>query len=909
MAFLISNKDIEKIASFDITNTHNLYDPKFGSAGSIELDCVTCGMKGELCMGHHASMSLGTSMFHPLVYKNAELILNNTCLNCGTKLPPIIKVKSRKCIKCQTKSFGDYIIKSTNLEYAVRINKKNYIAASDILENILPDGYIVSKILVPPINMRNTEDMEWSSDLNKLYQQLIYLIENNKYSSPSSDDDEDAKPKKKDTLNVPIMYTKIVGAFRKDGVLGIMSGKEGIFRKIMLGKRVNSCARAVIVGDPSIELDEIAIPKLIYRGIKVKIFCNTENIKTVKNMASNDLIWWENTEDNVKPNNIMTGITYERLLQNGDLLLLNRQPSLSRHSMMCFRVKLRNDDYNVFGINPQVTSPFNADFDGDEMNVFFMKNRAEMIELCHLSKCVVDTDKKKVVVVPVQDLVTGCYIMSLQDEQVDKKTWDQCIVFLYNNRWKSMPGTTRDLLSMCIENYDGKSVLTKKEIVKFIYDIDGQKALNMLQKLQSVVLLWLSYRGLTVSLKSIVTPTIYKRKNESYDVFKERCEKYAEKRLSGTDIMHIIKSGAKGTVLHASHMAVALGQQKIKGKQDIFCKNSYYSGLTPNEFFGHQMAAREGVVSTGVGTATTGYLNRKACKILADIKLQYNGTLADNFGISSFTIGDKPATKKIDLNTSQQKTPISVPNMSPPKITVVDISDTQVPILGRGYARPESIKRQEKHVHNESKEKPTLAAVNPLSFKDILQGTIIIDKKYNLTLLESDNTDKQIQQYCYSISKPNTWVSDFEVRAAENINIDGKFYKIQIYGKSGNNIILQYPGSNKNIDVIKLYTEYGNHYKCLDININNNYDLLYHDNITIETGSGGDCFFFCLAYATKHGKKNQKKADEIRMQVAEYLLNNYKEIETYNLKDGSQFTMTLKEHINELIQNAKNANT
>ena len=638
MVFLISNEDINKIASFDITETHDLYDPRFGSAGSMELDCLTCGMKGELCMGHHASMSLGTSMFHPLVYKKAELILNKTCLNCGTELPEVIKVKSRKCIKCKTQSFGDYVIKKDNLEYAVRLNRKSYLATSDIPENILPKGYIVSKILVPPINIRNTEDMEWSSNMNKLYQQLIYLIEHDKYctkDNSSEDNEENKKKKKKDVLNVSVMYTKIVGAMKKDGVLGIMSGKDGIFRKIMLGKRVNFCARAVVVGDPSIELDEIAVPKIIHNTIRVKIFCTILNIKMIKSMASKNLIWWKDTDDNVKPNNIMTGIIYERLLQNGDLLLLNRQPSLSRYSLMCFRVKLRDDNYNVFGINPQVTTPFNADFDGDEMNVFFMENKAEMIELCHLSKCVVNNDTDKTVIVPVQDVVTGCYIMSLHDEPVDKKLWDECV---HTNNVKY---TTRSLLSICIPSYDGKTVLTKKEITKIIHDMTlsqgGQYALNMLQKLQSVVLLWLSHRGLTIPLRSIITSTISKFENESSDTFKERCEKYAEEKISGTDIMHIIKSGAKGSILHASHIAVALGQQKIMGRDGIFCKSSYTSGLTPDEFFGHQMAAREGVVSTGVSTATTGYINRKACKILADVRLQYNDTLADKFGISSFT--------------------------------------------------------------------------------------------------------------------------------------------------------------------------------------------------------------------------------------------------------------------------------
>lgn len=98
----------------------------------------------------------------------------------------------------------------------------------------------------------------------------------------------------------------------------------------------------------------------------------------------------------------------------------------------------------------------------------------------------------------------------------------------------------------------------------------------------------------------------------------------------------MIESGAKGSEVHASHMAVAIGQQYIGGKEGVFCERPYSKGLTQREFFGHQMAAREGVVSTGVGTASTGYLNRRACKIIADLKLQYNGIVADGNLLSSF---------------------------------------------------------------------------------------------------------------------------------------------------------------------------------------------------------------------------------------------------------------------------------
>ena len=190
---------------------------------------------------------------------------------------------------------------------------------------------------------------------------------------------------------------------------------------------------------------------------------------------------------------------------------------------------------------------------------------------------------------------------------------------------------------MCIKNYDG-SILDKKKLKSLLSEghID-------LYALQLVVIRWLSTYGLTVPLESLAIANSPKRiKGESPDTFGDRCLSYVKHKMSNNEasygLMSMINSGAKGSAVHASHMAISIGQQYIGGKEGMFCERSYSRGLTPKEFFGHQMAAREGVVSTGVSTATTGYLNRRACKIMADLKVQYNGTVADEVMISSFNI-------------------------------------------------------------------------------------------------------------------------------------------------------------------------------------------------------------------------------------------------------------------------------
>lgn len=623
---LLSDEDISRIAAFDITDNLDLYDPRFGNAGSVEVVCPTCNMRGEVCMGHHASLSLGISMFHPLVYKNAEKIINRKCFNCFLVPPGVSKSKIRVC-PCGEIKHGDYVIYEKNLSVAVRPNRKVSKPAGSIPDKMLPEGYIISKILVPPIHLRTPENMEWPSEVHKLYEQLIKSV------------------KSKNTLEICYMYRSIISSPNKKGIIGIMSGKNGIFRKIMMGKRVESSARAVVVGDPSIMLDELAVPKVIFDSIRVNVVCTRQNIMFLKGLADRNTLWWGGTDDNVSSFNILVGMSFSRGLQNGDFVLLNRQPSLSRFSLMCFKVRARTDNYGVFGINPQVTAPFNADFDGDEMNAFFMSNTAEMDVLCGLSKCVTDDCGTIAVVQPVQDLVTGCYLMSCNKQNlVSKSMWDDCVLYcsICNNNTVCVDDvsnhTVLDVLYLCIPEYDG-SVLNKKRIMEIICKQEsGESALHMLYALQLVVDRWISVYGLTVPIKSVVSSTpVTRRNNENPDVFRERCQKaILNSKLSETSLMTMINSGAKGSIVHASHMAVAIGQQYISGKEGVFCSKSYSQGLTPDEFFGHQMAAREGVVSTGISTAVTGYLNRRACKILADTRVQYNCTVADRFGVSSY---------------------------------------------------------------------------------------------------------------------------------------------------------------------------------------------------------------------------------------------------------------------------------
>ena len=597
---LLPDRLVERAAAFDISSTLDLHDPRFGNAGNNDAPCPTCGMRCDVCMGHHALLSLGMHMFHPLMYKESQKLINSTCLSCNKRLFKASKARARMCPECSTVNHGDYVIYANDMRVAVRAGDPEHrIHAHSVPEGLLPDGYITSNVLVPPIYLRTPEGIEWPTEIQRLYEQLVAAV--------------------RTQTNVCVTYCKTIGALRKEGITGIMSGKGGVFRQLMMGKRVELSARAVIVGDPSLALDQVAVPKAVADLVKIRVSCTKYNEGRLKSMASSKLLLWEGTNDTVEPANVLQGMSFQRPLEDGDLTMLNRQPSLSRVSLMCFRVVIRSDSERVFAINPQITPPFNADFDGDEMNIFFMSDKAEMMELCSVYECARP-------LLPVQDVVTGCYLMSEKDAPVSDSVWGDCMT--YANGWHTPKRrTTFGLLSMCIRGYDGSRLY--KSSFRHLQHVD-------IHLLQQVVERWMSARGLTVSLRSLVARPVTRGSNETTDAFKERCVLRVREDMSGTGIMSMIDSGAKGSAVHASHMAVAIGQQYIGGKEGVFCEMPYSRGLKPEEFFGHQMAAREGVVSTGISTASTGYLNRRACKTIADLKFQYNGTVADQDQVSSF---------------------------------------------------------------------------------------------------------------------------------------------------------------------------------------------------------------------------------------------------------------------------------
>lgn len=210
-----------------------------------------------------------------------------------------------------------------------------------------------------------------------------------------------------------------------------LKGKEGRLRGNLMGKRVDFSARTVITGDANISLDQVGVPKSIARILTYPETVTPYNIERLHQLVQNGpnehpgakyVIRTDGSRIDLRHHkrageiNLEYGWKVERHLQDGDYIIFNRQPSLHKESMMGHRVKVM--PYSTFRLNLSVTSPYNADFDGDEMNLHVPQTeetRAEVRELCMVPLNIVSPQRNGPLMGIVQDTLAGVYKMCRRD--------------------------------------------------------------------------------------------------------------------------------------------------------------------------------------------------------------------------------------------------------------------------------------------------------------------------------------------------------------------------------------------------------------------------------------------------------------------------------------------------------------
>lgn len=170
------------------------------------------------------------------------------------------------------------------------------------------------------------------------------------------------------------------------------TGKEGEIREKLIGKRVTSSARSVIGPGPYLETGQVQIPMQIVEQVPVKELVTSFNIdiftkmireglifNVVQNFGQNRKLLTKVTIQNKDTIPIFVGDYVYRPLVNGDYVIINRQPTIHKFGIMGHEVVIGNS--NNIRINPNAAAPYNADFDGDEMNVHVPQTEAARREI------------------------------------------------------------------------------------------------------------------------------------------------------------------------------------------------------------------------------------------------------------------------------------------------------------------------------------------------------------------------------------------------------------------------------------------------------------------------------------------------------------------------------------------------
>jgi len=451
-------------------------------------------------------------------------------------------------------------------------------------------------------------------------------------------------------------------------------------------------------------------------------------------------------------------------MEDGDVVLFNRQPSLHKLSIMSHRVKVMA--WRTFRFNICVCAPYNADFDGDEMNMHLPQTEEARVEadmLMGVMRNLITPRNGEPLVAASQDFLSCSYMITQKDVFLGREEFCRLCAYYGDAEeeidvpvpavvrpvelWTGkqlftalvMPNSQSDArvnFEMKEKNYDsgggmrhfckndgwvafrnGELIsgnIAKKTIgdgskTGLLYvlfrDFGERYAAAMMDRFAKFCSNYMGHhKGFSIGVND-VTPSLelqdlkYGILSDGYNKAEKSISKYQDKTLElrpGCDLLQSLEEilngilgklreeagqvamntlpwtnaprimaecGSKGSPLNISQMTSCVGQQAVGGNRILdgfvdralphfeyhsltppakgFVANSFYTGLTPTEFFFHTMGGREGLVDTAVKTAETGYMARRLMKALEDLSLRYDSTVRNSENtVVQFIYGD-----------------------------------------------------------------------------------------------------------------------------------------------------------------------------------------------------------------------------------------------------------------------------
>ena len=396
-------------------------------------------------------------------------------------------------------------------------------------------------------------------------------------------------------------------------ILEKMAKKEGLIRGNILGKRIDFSGRAVIAPDPTLNLDECVLPYIIVLEI-FKLPIAKRIIELGKFKLLNKAI--DFVDKCIELNSPVLYNICEEIIQ-GEVCILNRQPSLHRLGMLGFKIKLTLD--KVIKIHPLVCEPFNADFDGDQMAVYIPVSeeaKQEIIDKILITKNLSSPANDNLTTMPSQDIILGIYYI----------TSDQ-----YENREEGFK-----IFNECLpDDYPEVSEpVNKKKLVEILNDIKDKYpenvTMNVLDNIKKVGFKYATLMGCTMSLDDFYIEgaaeyrdSLYNEKDLRKQLMNVNSKQVNDTLREAFKYSFMVESGARGSWDQVKQMLLTRGFiSNFDGEiLPLPIKHSLLEGLTQQEFFYSTYGCRKGLLDVALNTGTSGYLSRKLIFTCANLQI------------------------------------------------------------------------------------------------------------------------------------------------------------------------------------------------------------------------------------------------------------------------------------------------
>lgn len=702
---LLSPEQVKKLSAAKIV-TPELYDidgfPVDGGLMDLRLGaidpgvrCRTCGQRFKECLGHSGSIELARPVLHIKYIPLIELCLRSFCPKCGKLTLSEEKQKefttaekakksrdAKKCPYCneilqrvKLEKPSNFTIEKKRLS-PIEIRERLVIIPDDELKKIgintrtcRPEWAVLSLLLVPSVTVRPSITLDTGErSEDDLTHKLSDIIRANQrlWENLNAGAPEVIIEDLWDLLQYHVTtffdnnVTRIPPARHRSGqplktITERIKGKEGRIRHNLAGKRVNYSARTVISPDPYVNINEVGVPFEIAKVITVAETITSLNIEEMKFLikqgekypGANYVIRIDGKKKRITEElkdelckEIQPGYKIERHLRDGDIVLFNRHPSLHKQSLMAHHVKIL--PHRTFRLHPAAAAPYNADYDGDEMNIHSPQTeeaRAEAMILLNVNNNIISAKNNMNLVGSIADAITGNYLLGmkkLQKDEADQLLYSASI--LNNLRTKEIEG--KDVFAQVIpkgssikipETLTGSSTFATEDgiMVKQIDKEFGRDyAIDSLNKAFLLGVNYLSRVGYTLSVQDL---NVSEKVKKETDIIVAQAEKktaeivkeYENRTLPllhgktleesreikilqvlnevrseigkivkahfsvESNVTKMINPGAAGSMLNITQIACCVGQQSLWHKRISFG----YNGRTLSFFMENDWAA------------------------------------------------------------------------------------------------------------------------------------------------------------------------------------------------------------------------------------------------------------------------------------------------------------------------------